>query len=534
MDAANIINRLETLTAQRAQHENIWRECFDLTYPLRGSGFNGTTLNAQQGADKNAANLDSTATDSVRVLASSIQSGATPANSLWFGLDAGNESEEEKFYLSLAAQVLWENIHMSNFDSAGYESLIDMVAAGWFALYVDEDRENGGFVFEQWPIAQCYCASTKTGGNVDTVYRPYKLTAIRAVNEFGEDKVSASINKAIADQKPDTEFSFVHVIEPRQIYSVGAKLAKNLPIASCHVQIETKHIVRESGYHEMPVIVPRWMMIPSTAYAVGPVYDALADIRELNALKRLDKMSAEINIAGMWIAENDGVLNPATIKVGPRKVIVANSVDSMKELKTSANWQLADERIKQLQDSIRKILMANHLQPQDGPVITATEAHINVGLIRQLLGPVFGRMQSEYLQPLIERCFGLAYRAGALGKAPQSLINREFHVKYLSPLARAQKLEDVTAIERFNANIQQIAAIDELVLDNVDFDEQARVLSDSLGVPVKTLRKKEDVENLRARRNEAMQQKEQEAAASQIQGKAAEALIDGAANQKVA
>jgi hypothetical protein len=34
----------------------------------------------------------------------------------------------------------------------------------------------------------------------------------------------------------------------------------------------------------------------------------------------------------MWIAEDDGVLNPRTMKVGPRKVIVANSVDSMKPL----------------------------------------------------------------------------------------------------------------------------------------------------------------------------------------------------------
>ena len=100
MDASKIITRLEGLKSERTLHDAIWRECFDLTYPLRGSGFNGVKLTAQQGADKNADNLDSTATDSVRVLASSMQSGATPANSLWFGLDAGTESEEEKYYLS--------------------------------------------------------------------------------------------------------------------------------------------------------------------------------------------------------------------------------------------------------------------------------------------------------------------------------------------------------------------------------------------------------------------------------------------------
>ena len=248
----------------------------------------------------------------------------------------------------------------------------------------------------------------------------------------------------------------------------------------------------------------------------------------------MDKSAAEIAIAGMWIAEDDGVLNPTSIKVGPRKVIVANSVDSMKALTTGSNWQLADERIRQLQASIRKILMSDHLQPQDGPVISATEVHVNVGLIRQLLGPIYGRMQSEYLQPLIERCFGIAYRAGVLGEAPQTLVNRDFHVKYLSPLARSQKLEDVSSIERFNANIQQIFAVDEQVLDNIDFDEQARILADSLGVPVKTMRKAADVEELRKRRNEEIERQQESQQAATLQQEAGKAIINQAAAPKAA
>ena len=143
-------------------------------------------------------------------------------------------------------------------------------------------------------------------------------------------------------------------------------------------------------------------------------------------------------------------------------------------------------------------------------------------------------LQSEYLQPLIERCFGIAYRAGALGEAPASLINREFHVRYLSPLARAQKLEDVTAIERLNNNIGQIVAIDQTIVDNIDFDEQARVLAEALGVPVKIMRKKEDVQNLREQRNQAMQQQQQQAMAQQLQAKAGEAAINTALQPKAA
>jgi hypothetical protein len=128
----------------------------------------------------------------------------------------------------------------------------------------------------------------------------------------------------------------------------------------------------------MPVIVPRWAVIPGSVYALGPMYDALPDARQLNEYIRMDTMNAELAIAGMWIAEDDGVLNPRTVKVGPRKVIVANSVDSMKQLSAGGDWHLADERIQQLHGAIRRILMADQLQPQDGPAMTATEVHVRV------------------------------------------------------------------------------------------------------------------------------------------------------------
>ena len=64
-------------------------------------------------------------------------------------------------------------------------------------------------------------------------------------------------------------------------------------------------------------------------------------------------------------------------------------------------------------------------------------------------------MQAEFLQPLIDRCFGIAFRAGVLGASPESLAGRNFHVKYISPMARSQKLEEVTAIERYGQFVSQ-------------------------------------------------------------------------------
>ena len=523
--------RLTRLKQLRQPHEPVWRDCFDHSFPMRGSGLDGGhALDAQQALDRKSRLLHSAATDAGRTLSAAIVSGATPSSSIWALLNVTNADGEGKRWLDEKGKQLHEEIHASTFDSAAFECAQDLVGAGWFALYVDVDREAGGFTFTQWPLAGCFCASTKAGGTVDTVFREYVLTAEQAVLEFGADKVSGdTAKKAQAD--PDASVSICHAIYPRTVYAQGARLAKNLPIASCHFEVGAKHLLRESGYHEMPVIVPRWAVIPDSVYAIGPMFDALPDARELNEFLRMDRMNAELAIAGMWIAEDDGVLNPRTVKVGPRKVIVANSVDSMKQLSAGGNWQLADVRVAQYHASIRKILMADQLQPQDGPAMTATEVHVRVGMIRQLLGPIYGRLQAEYLAPLVKRCFGLMYRAGLFGQAPQSLGGQNLKVKYNNPLARAQKMEDVAAIERMTGNLTALANLGAAVpaaaaaLDKVDFDRTVDVIVEGLGVPMKIIRDDEQLAAFRDQRAQQQAQAQQAQQAQQMQTMAAETAM---------
>ncbi|MBZ4252048.1 head-tail connector protein, partial [Streptococcus pneumoniae] len=77
--------------------------------------------------------------------------------------------------------------------------------------------------------------------------------------------------------------------------------------------------------------------------------------------------------------------NPRTVKVRGGSVIVANSVDSIKPLPSGADFNVSFSKADQMRAEIRKLLMADQLQPQDGPAMTATEVHVRVALIRQLL-----------------------------------------------------------------------------------------------------------------------------------------------------
>lgn len=527
--AAAIIKAFEAAKADRARFEPKWRECFDHSFPLRSQGWDGTNFDSSSSNAKQAELLDSTATEAGINLASNVCGGVTPANGRWFDLDVDGSTPDERAWLSEAATSVWTNIHAANFDSAGFECALDMVAAGWFALYIDSDRERGGFHFEQWPISQVFGAASKPGGAIDKVYRRFFMTAEQAVNEFGEERVSAGVRTAAQRQSPE-QFEFIHAIYPRSTYAVGAKLARNLPIASCHIEVATKHIVRERGYHEMPVVVPRWELIPNSVYGSGPMAKALPDIKMVNKVRRMELQAAALAISGMWAVKNDGVVNPHTLKVGPGKVIVTNDpANNIKPLLTGADFNVAWTTEERAQAQIRRALMADQLQAQDGPQMTATEIHVRVDMIRKLLGPVYGRMQAEYLKPLIDRCFGIMYRAGALGAAPDSLQGRVFHTKYISPFARAQKLDDVASTERYLQTVTLLAEADPEAADMVDRDEALRVIGEGVGVPARVIPSTKAIAKKRADRLAAQQQ-----AQAQQQQAGAEEQITGAMAQRMA
>lgn len=503
-------------SARVSSVETVWRDCFDYTFPIRGSGLGGATQTANSGQEKQARLQDGTAADSANILASNIMAGLTPSNALWFALDVGDETDEERRWLDESAELLWENIHASNFDSEAFEACLDIVCAGQFALFVDEDRQRGGLAFQQWHLSSVYVGSTRADGVIDIVHREYKLTAEQSATEFGADALPEKIRKCL-ESAPDTEFDFIHAIYPRTAYAVGARLAKNLPIASCHVLAENGTIVRESGFHEMPVILPRWLRVPGSVYAVGPMYAALPDVRQLNELKSMELAAADIAVSGMWLGIDDGVLNPRTVKLGPRKIVIAADKDSLTPLQTGANFELSDLMCAKLQAAIRKVLMADQLQPQDGPQMTATEVHVRVEMIRKLLGPIYGRLQAEYLKPLVERCFGLAYRAGIFRPAPESLRGRAFSVRYVSPMARAQKLDGVIAIEQVFAAAAQLEAVAPGTMDNLDAQKALELIVEGRGAPQAIRRTVEQVDQLRAEREQRQKAAAAEAGAMQAQ-----------------
>lgn len=520
MTGADLIKYFDTLKTNRLPLENLWRLCYQYSHPIRGVQF-GAGLDTrpedvqQQAAIMQANIFDATATDACRILASSLVSGLTPSNSRWFDLSVGGNADQElKAWLDETATTVHTEIHASNFDAPGFEAMLDVVEAGMAALYIEEGEAGESFNFDLWPLHSCFFAASKKGGMVDTAFRYYTLTAQQAVREYGAANVSDKIREA-NEKTPYERFPFVHAIMPKQ-FEPGRKPKKRdqlLPVASYHVDYAAKKIVRERGYSEFPLAVPRWLKLPDSVYAQGPMAEALPDARTLNEIERITLANADWQMSGMWGATDDGVLNMKTVKIGPRKVVFMKDKNSFFPLNPPGDIKVSHVEAEKKRASIRRILMADQLEPMAaGPAKTATEIHYRVNLIRQLLGPLFGRLQREYLQLVVFRCAGILLRKGKLGQLPESLRGKTIRLQYVSPLARAQRLEDVAAMDRYEERLLVQAQARPDVLDNYDWDDAARRRGEYLGVPQSLILSHEKVVELRKvredRQAKALQQQQ--------------------------
>lgn len=529
-NGGEIVKTLSAMKSQRQVIDAHRRECFLYTHPIRGIQFNQSVdVNpdslVQQAKQAQAALFDSTAGDATVMLASALVSGMTPANAKWAGMEVQGDDAGNR-WLDQVTTHIHKAIHSSNFDAPIFEGNLDMGIGGMYAL-LTEPGEETAFHFELLDLANCYFAASKRGGLIDTLYMEFTLTAEQAVSEYGLEKLPERIKKAVAANKLQQRFTFVQAIYPKRKKAGERQKRKDalLPFASCHVELSSKTIVREKGYHEFPVVVPRWLKIPNSVYAQGPVSVALPDVKTLNETKKLTLDNGTMAVAGMYKAKDDGVLNPKTVRIGPRRIIMVNEMDNFQSVAPAGKFDVSQLIVADLQRSIRRVLFADMLESfTSDSAKTATEWHYRANMIRQLLGPTYGRLQSESLAPLMFRCFGIMLRKWMaegfpedVGPMPESLQKKNISIAYVSPLARAQKMEDVAAMDRYEQDLYATAAAQQKpdILDLYDWDAAKRKKGELLGVPGVLILDVKKVAERRKIREDAMVKAQQEAASAE-------------------
>ena len=511
-----IRKRLDKLEADRGTWESHWQEILDYVMPRKAE----ITFLRSRGEKRTEVLFDSTAITANNLLAASLQGTLTSPSLPWFSLklrdDDANKIRDVQIWLEDTARRMYAVFNESNFNTEVHEMYLDLCSVGTSAIFVEEANEGflqGGLHFNTLHIAEYFIQENSTG-RVDTLYRKYKMTARQAIQEFGEDNVGTKIKEAVK-AKPDTQFNFIHAVEPTQDYerSVGMKSKTKLPFHSCHVCFEDKMVVRVGGYNEFPYLVPRWSKATGEIFGRSPSYNALPDIKTLNKAVEIGLKAWAKAIDPPLLVTDDGVIG--RVRMTPAGITVVRSDTAIKPLQIGSNWQITDLKENQLRTAIRQAYYSDQLQLQEGPQMTATEVQVRYELMQRLLGPTLGRFQTEFLNPLIERVFGIMMRSDALMPRPEAMSGLNMDIEYVGPLARSQRMEEAIAVERLYQLAMQVVQVDPTVMDVINHEQAIRMRATLLGVPKTVLRGEDEVAEIREQRAAAQQQAQEQAMAQQ-------------------
>ncbi len=523
MSVANdLMKRYENLKNDRILWEPFFRDVRDYIRPRKQQIDSSQHISGERHTNKM---FDSSAPEASRIMAMSMQQALVPQSIVWFGLSipsghplyALNREPAVKRWFHDVTETMFYSMHESNFYTALGEAFLDFTSFGTINLLLEEndatDKEFGGLAFTSIPTGQFVFSEDKRG-RPDTVFWEYIFTARQAKQMFGNKKLPDSIKKAIRES-PDSKFTFVRVVLPSEDYKANSVDSKDKKYAALDIHYESKTIVRKSGFDELPYVIGRFEKASGELWGRSPADIAMPDIKTLNKIRELELKGLATAVHPPLIAPDQGIIG--TFRMTPSAINYSREPERFKFLRFEGRIDLSSLKANELKKSIRGIFLADQLVLPEKLNMTAEEVATVREQIQNLLGPTVARFESEVLTPLILRSFGLLNRSGALPPAPPELAELdEIEVSYIGQMAKNQKIQDVTAIQRWLGVAANMAGFAPEVLDNINVDEALQIIGDRMAVPASVMRSDEEIAQLRAQRQEQMAMQEQLAQASQV------------------
>jgi hypothetical protein len=521
--ASMLLSRYSQLESERSYWMSMWQSISDLVMPRKSY-----ILNQQltPSTDKEQRLFDSTAVRANMVLAAGCMSYITPADARWCNFEAperakGQEGVDE--YFGKVTEIVMESLARSNFHTAIHELYLDRGCFGTALIFV-EPGEDSPLLFKNIDVGTFVLSENHTG-KVDTCFRKFEMTARQMVGEFGIENVSDQVKKCVEDgKKLDQKFEVIHAVYPRGEKERDPKKldGKNKPFASCYIECRSKHIVRESGYDELPFMATRYLRWQNGVYGWSPAWVSMPDIRQLNFLQKQMDALAEL-AAFPRVMVPDSLEGTVDLRAGGITYFNANDPSAKpQEWATQGRYDVGLERVREKQQHIQEsfsvpLFQMFTAQEMGAPNrMTATEVNARNAERLAQFSPTFSRLTTELLIPLLQRVYGILARQGAFPEPPAALIEQdakgnlylgEPKVVFNSRIALAVRAMEIAASER---NLQRAGVImqatqDPSVMDNFDTDRIIREAAIADGVDANFLRPIEQVNALRQGRQQAAQ-----------------------------
>ncbi len=524
VNVKDIIEVYLRLKSERTQLDQLWEEIAEVLSPGR-IGFVGGSKVRQMGKI-----FDTQPLTAKRGLVNAVGAMSRPkssAPSKWFDIVPENEalmeSKAVKEWVDFAENRLWNALYnpRAKFIDVTGEVDDDLVSFGTGAGFLGERSDRSGLLFRSFHLKSVFL-DVDADNSVGTFYIREDLTARQAAIRWREENLGEKTREALKDsEKTGEKFEFVWRVTKRYEFDPRLPDNKNMPYESVVVDVACEHLVVEEGFEEFPSFFPRWDTRSGEIYGRGPGVMALPDVLSLNSMGKTMLSGLHRAVAPPWLLPSDSMVTPPQLKPDAVSYYDAEAIaklglrDPFKQMTSGANipWGLNAQQA--VREQIHALFYKNILNlPINAPTMTATEVIQRREEFIREIGAVFGRLETDYTGPIVERAFNIMLRRGAFGDQstiPEELRGQGISFRFASPIEKAKRqIEEASVMQGINSAMQ-IAAVKPEILDRFNWDAVGKFIAKSSDFPGNLTLDDKEVEQINKQRSEA------EAKAAQMQ-----------------
>jgi hypothetical protein len=527
----------DRLAEKRRPYESIFRDLDRNMDPFGSGGFSskvGATTPQRDMDDL----YDVTAIEGLDRYTSTIAGLTVPRQKRWHGVEFASAELMKIRNVQRWCEVATDRLFIARYASGtGFvaQSYADIKQEGKYGtsgLWIGE-KVGEGLFYKTPHLAELFIDDDYCG-QVGRVHRLYCTTILNAWREIEASGRGGTLSdksmKKLEDPKArHDEIEILHVVRPNAEYEPGYLGPKGMPIESLYIEVDSKHLIRRSGYYSMPIPVSRASTMPGDPWGRSPAMKVLATVKGLQVMARTIIDAGNKSVDPPLLFNDDSDITKIITKPGGA---TAGGVDDqgrqmVHPLYTGAQLPIGLEMQQSERATVQRVFLEEFYRLITNPSdrMTATQVIEQLNKEGVLIAPFAGRRETEKLGPMIDRELEIMMRAGAIPPLPDEAkeAGARPKIRMNNPLSRMARAEEVSGFTRtLEIGVQAVSAGLADALDRIKVDEGMVEVADVLGVRPSIIRSDEEVAQIKQDRTD----KETAAQAAQVIPAAAGAAKD--------
>lgn len=447
--------------------------------------------------------VDSTPLIALRNFSSGMMSGATSPTNRWFkttistnnNLNDNYNNYELKKWCSKQEEITREILYSSNFYQCLPEVYKELGVFGFCAMGLEPDFYNI-VNFKILPIGSYYYSKNHKG-EIDTFCRVYMETAKNLVEKYPNQCPIEILETS--KNNPLKLFEIFHFVEPNKFYKEKRLSSKYSKYISAIILSSKGEFLSLRGYSKFPYVVFESGFNPENEYPNdSPAICALPDVKQLmtmvkeyaKAVKKIVspaykgpaslKNKKLADIPGAFIEEDENGRGISPIyEVNPKILELKQEKDELKEIIKEHFYNDLFAMILSTSNTTRTATEVNELKEEKMVLLSPLLEQIHSAL-RQILYWIY---DEEIKIDLIKK---------------PNLKSYQFKIEFVSSLAQAQKVTNISSMERFTTFVSNIAnSIDPILKSKLNAEKIIEDYAHYANINPEQIVSKEEMDEIR-------------------------------------